>query len=275
MSKEKYRVENKVCVYTVVINDYDFVLPPAVTDDNIDYILFTDNQNIKVKGWQVKAIDSGTSKMTASKINRYYKFFPNKFLSDYEMSLYIDGNISIVGSLSPLFVDFETSGAKIGLCLHPTRNTVKEEVEACIQLNKVKSGNHLRTEYNKYLESGFTDCYGLTENNVILRFHNDNTIIEAMELWWECLQNSAGRDQISFPFVRERLQLNEKLFSFNVRVTNPYLKIYPHRKNNLLLDLKNYLYARGLSSKFHEVLSVLYSFPFKFYKKIFTLRGNQ
>jgi hypothetical protein len=174
----------KSCIYTVVINNYDFTLPPIQPYSDVDYILFTDNVNFKIKGWKVRKIDSALlAKFGPSKTNRYYKFFPDKFLSNYDVSIYIDGNIRVVGSLKALFDDFQSSGAVIGLLKHPLRNTVFEEVEACINRKKIRSTAKLRQEYTRYLSEGFLDNQGLSENGVIIRLHNNPKVIDAMNMW--------------------------------------------------------------------------------------------
>jgi hypothetical protein len=253
-------MSKKKCLYTVVVNNYDFTFPPIKPDSNVDYILFTDNLNLKIKGWNVRSIDSALlAEFGLSKTNRYYKFFPHKFLADYDVSIYIDGSIRIIGSLKNLFQDFLTSDSEIGLLKHPLRETVSEEVEACIERNKVKSAEKLRGEYLLYLTDGFLDKQGMTENGVIIRLHNSPKVIEAMELWWAYLATSAGRDQISFPFVRQQMQLNEKIYEFNARVDNPYFRLYSHKTREPLRDFGTYLHAKGLTSFFYKTLARIYT----------------
>ena len=248
------------CIYTVVINDYDYTFQPIDSEVGTDYIVFTDNSNLRVEGWVTRLIDmSLLTELGPSKTNRYYKFFPHKFLGDYDVSVYIDGNIRLIGSLKTLFHDFLTSDSEIGLLKHPLRTNVAEEVEACIERNKVKSADILRDEYLGYLADGFLDKQGMTENNVIIRLHNSENIIDAMRLWWSYLEQSAGRDQISFPFVRQQMKLNEKVYEFNARVDNPYFRLYSHKTRELLRDLGIYLHAKGLTSFCYKTLARIYT----------------
>lgn len=46
----------KIVVYTVIFNDYDFLKPHPIKYDNIDYICFTNNKNLKSNFWTVKYI---------------------------------------------------------------------------------------------------------------------------------------------------------------------------------------------------------------------------
>lgn len=243
---------NKRVVYTVVIDNYDLILPPVITDLNVDYVVFTDNKKFNVKGWSVIFIeDSILSKLGPTGTNRYYKFFPNKFLKAYDTSIYIDGNIRIIGSLSFFFDDLDLSNKDIGLFKHSIRNNVNEEVQACIKAGKVNSSTKIISELQNYIKEGFNDDLGLTENGVIIRKHNNLKIISAMSLWWEYYLKSAGRDQISLPFVRYKLKLNENIYDINLWEENKFFKIYNHNKSNFKSRFISRLEAKKYDSIFH------------------------
>ena len=259
----------KVCIYTVIIDNYDFTLPPVVRDSGVDYLLFSDGSNVNVEGWEILSIAPELRGMPPSTINRHYKILPHKYLRNYDVSIYIDGNIRIVGSVWSLIDDFMVSNTEIGLFKHPLRSSVKEEVIACVQRKKVKSPDGLKQEYQAYSAKGFLDKVGLTENNVIIRKHNDNEVVQAMEMWWLCLKNGAGRDQISLPYVREKMRMKETIYHFNARVENPYFKIYPHRTGEKLKDVGSYLYAKGLANTFYCGASKIYSFIYRSVQKVY------
>lgn len=258
----KFLEDSKVCVYTVVIGGYDFVLPPACVQESIDYILFTDQPDIQVDGWNTVLVDRELEAFSPSMVNRHYKMFPFKYLGDYDLSIYIDGNVRVKGDLAPLISKFIESGAKIGLLRHPARRSVGEEVEACINLGKVDSPKVLREEYTYYKSKGFGDDNVLTENNVILRWHKDQSVIIAMKMWWDLMNNSAGRDQISLPYVRDVMQLDEVIFEFDARSDNPYFRVYPHKARRKSVNFGNYLFAKGITSNFYHALYLMYSFCF-------------
>lgn len=230
------------CVYTVNVNDYDFVFEPVITDDDIDYILFTDNPNVKSKNWIIKIIPkSFFEEMSPAFINRLYKFLPNKFLSCYDVSIYIDSNIRLINSISPLMNDFIEANCSIGFIKHPLRVSVIEEIDACVSNLKVVDEKLLQKEYEKYKSLGFTDKKRLTENSIILRRHNRSSVIDAMNLWWDYFKCSAGRDQISLPYVREKVILDEKIYDIKLRENNGMFQIYKHKTKNSFVNFKIYL----------------------------------
>lgn len=225
-----------------MLNNYDFLFPPLRKEKNIDYILFTDNKKIKVKGWIVKIIPKEyLHELTPSLVNRFYKLHPHLHLKKYDVSLYIDSNIRSVGYLSELFEDFIKSNVEIGLVKHPNRNNVKEEVQHCCENKKIKSNIKIHEEYLKYLKQGFIDNEILTENNILFRWHKKANVVNAMEEWWECLKSSAGRDQISFPMIRQKNQLDEKIYEINIRKDSSYFIMYRHKTNIFFANIRIYL----------------------------------
>lgn len=259
----------RALVYTVVIGDYDYVFPPKNIDDSIDYFIITDDEDLEVDGWDVLLIENRFKNWSASKINRYYKMLPHIFFSGYDVSLYLDGNVRVVGSLTEFFNSFIESDSKIGLLKHPKRKTVKEEIVACLELGKVDNPIQITEEYNKYIKLGFKDSVELTENNVIIRKHNDAGVITSMEFWWACLLDSVGRDQISLPYVREKFKVKETLYDFNSRVKNPFFRIYPHRRKELFYDFGVYFKAQALTSVFFKGVSKVYSVGYYLFSRLF------
>ncbi|MGE6539335.1 hypothetical protein [Bacillus luti] len=47
----------KVIVYTALFGNYDSVKEPLFIDENIDYILFTDNRSIQSNNWKTKILE--------------------------------------------------------------------------------------------------------------------------------------------------------------------------------------------------------------------------
>ena len=208
----------KTCIYTVVLNKYDFIFPPAVKDKDVDFFLITDDIRKSVKGWTTIPIKKSLNDVSPIIVNRYYKMMPHLIFSNYDVSIYIDGNIIAIGLLENFIKDFFYSEFSIGLIKHPAVLNAKEDIKHCILLNKIADKKKLENEYQNYLDDGFLDNEVYTENNVIIRKHNDPKVIEAMELWWECFKKSFNkRDQISLPYVRQKLNLKTKIYEFNVR----------------------------------------------------------
>ena len=95
-------MNNKV-IYTTIFEDYDNLIEPAVILNDWDYICFTES-NLKSKIWEVKKINRLYN--DPKKENAFYKLLPHRFLSEYEYSIYIDGNILIRGNINELINNY-------------------------------------------------------------------------------------------------------------------------------------------------------------------------
>ncbi|CAA0081535.1 Uncharacterised protein [BD1-7 clade bacterium] len=244
-------------VYCCVIDNYDTVFPPVEKTPHVDFILFTNQPTLKVKGWKTVYVDTSEFQ-TPSMANRYYKFSPPEIITAYKYSMYIDGNIRVISSLAPIFRDFSSSGDAIGLPRHPFRSSLKEEVSRCKELGVLEDPELADKQLQDYAAEGFQDNFGLTENNVILRNHTSSALKDAMNLWWNKLQEHSNRDQLSFSYVRWKTQIPVYVFSWNARQVNPYFYLYRHTKSSFLEKIKVTIKARRFDSTIHRLLYQLW-----------------
>lgn len=189
----------RIAVYTVITGNYDMVNCPLVKPSNIDYYFFSEETKDDLGFWKKKSIPNKLSKYDNAEKNRYIKMHPYEFFSNYDYSIYIDGNILVVSDLT----DMVCSMTKAGLSLHnhQFRNCVFDEIEVC-RLLKKGDYNCLKTQVKKYSNEGFPRKFGLYECNVILCDMKNNKGKKILEDWWnEFLASESYRDQISFPYV--------------------------------------------------------------------------
>ena len=197
---EKYIEEfetSRLVIYTVIIDGYDTLKEPEFLDENCDYVCFTNDKKLTSEIWQTRLIED--THIDNTRLQRMYKILPHRFLSEYEYSIYIDGNVRIIGSFRD-FVKKEWRGASLLGLKHPSRDNVYDEAEACINFNK-DDPEIIRKQIEKYKSEGYMADNGLTVNNIIFRKNNDQQLIKVMEDWWEEIQNNSRRDQLSFCYV--------------------------------------------------------------------------
>lgn len=243
----------KLLVYTCVVGGYDRVFPPVKAEPGVDYVIVSDDASIEVEGWRTVAVDA-SDHATARAHNRRFKMLGHEILSGYDFSIYVDGNIRILGPLSPLVARFIDSGAALGVYPHPTRSKVAEEVSACVAARKSAFPEKLEAEYAEYVADGFPDIGGLVEGGILLKNHAHPALGNAMRLWWSLFERSGSRDQISLPYViwKTNLSCHYELLSF--REANPYFGLYPHAKGKDVPPLYALLSARAYDSKIHRCL---------------------
>ena len=253
---------NHTIVYSAVTADYDKVFKPRFTTDNVEYILFMDHPS-KITGWNVRQLDTTKSNHNVLN-NRWYKFFAHEVFTDVEYSIYIDGNIRIIGDLTPLIQEFKESGAALGVFKHLDRSTISEEMNACFKYNKFDPQDELqiKSQLETYYKAGMPHEQLLSDNAVIFRWHKHPKLAESMNCWWEQLQTYSKRDQISLPYVIWKNELPVKRWAWSFRKKNEYFEPYPHRSSlfgNLITHIRVY---RNES----RILNAIYTFMKKIHK---------
>lgn len=217
----------KRLIYTAVFGGYDRVYPPVQPETGVDYFIVTDDSAVQVPGWRTFLADVG-SFATLKAANLHYRALIHRVLPGYDASLYIDGNIRLLGTTAPLFEALEQSGAALMQYAHPFRHTVSEELEAVIAAGKLDDSDRAQQEVADYLADGFPDNLGLGETGVILKDHRHPKLDEAMTLWSELFQRHLSRDQLSLPYVVWKTDLDVAWIPGTFRDPNPYFALYPH-----------------------------------------------
>lgn len=125
----------------------------------------------------------------------------HKFLEQYKYSLYIDANIDIISDKIFRKVDeLIKNDTKLAITKHFIRDCLYEEREVCVEKGKDTKEN-TQQQIEIYEKEGFPHHYGLKENNIIFRQHNEPEIKKIMEEWWYWLSNYSQRDQLSLMYV--------------------------------------------------------------------------
>lgn len=241
----------KLLVYTAVFGGYDRVFPPMRPEAGIDYVVVTDDPALSVPGWRTRVIAAGAQ--GAKTANLQFKALMHRELPGYDASLYIDGNVRLLGRTSEVFDRFLATGAALGVYRHPLRDTVAAEVEACIAAGKADAGK-LRAELADYRAEGFADDQGLIEATILLKNHNAPELDPAMGLWRDLFQRYQTRDQVSLPVVLWKTGLPCAYHDGSFRDPNAYFGLYPHRGAAHVPTLFADLSARAYDSLPHRLM---------------------
>lgn len=202
--KEEYRsIENrKIVVYTCITGNYDNAIKPLYKNDNVDYIIYTNNDKLQHEGWQKQEIGNDILKLNNNLlINRYIKMHPFELFSkSYDYSIYIDGNVRSVSDLSQ-FINYINSKTGLALHRHQVRNCIYMEEKAC-ELYGKGNKEKLRSQVEKYKKEGFPENYGMLECNVIVTDLKNDNALKIFKCWWnEFLNSDSRRDQLSLPYI--------------------------------------------------------------------------
>lgn len=192
--------KNKKVIYTCITGPYDCLDDPFIISPGYDYVCFTNDNAIKSDIWDIRPIPKELDGLSEVKKQRCIKINPHKYLPEYELSIWVDGNVKLKKDANE-FVDSKCKNGNVFIPSHPERNCIYEEMKACIKLKKDTEQN-IAPQRKRYTEEGFPKNYGLVQSNIVIRRHNNPDCIKLMETWWEEVKNGSHRDQLSFDYAR-------------------------------------------------------------------------
>ena len=187
---------NKKILYTTIFGGYDKLVTPTLNND-WDFKCFSEENSIPLYSDNTR---------NAKK----FKVLPHRYLQDYEYSIFIDGNMYVVGNIDEL-IDKYLVDCNVALFDHnknvlDARNCIYDEYNAIVQAgNRNKSYKDdpaiMYKQVKRYEQEGYPPQNGLATCMVILRRHNEEDCIKLMESWWTEIQYNSKRDQLSFNYV--------------------------------------------------------------------------
>ena len=183
-------------IYTCLTGGYDVLKQPAVTDSSFDYVCFTDDASRGHDGiWELRPIPFEADAVTRA---RYAKLHPHTLLPEYEVSVFMDANLCISGEEFYAQVEYAISAGHLVAGLpHPQRDCVWDELRYCYLKDKLTTAQAFR--HHRFLgRISMPRHAGLYETNVLLRFHNEPTVVALDTKWWELFSACCSRDQLTF-----------------------------------------------------------------------------
>jgi len=237
----------KIIIYSCVTGYYDQLTDHEFTDNRINYLFFSDTIRSVPKEWHMRSI-AGMDSLSNKDKNRFIKMHPHLVLPEHDISIYIDGNIQIVGDVYNLIDKCMASNLDIFMYQHPFRNCIYQEAETCIieSLEWIwKVSSHMR----RYSKLNYPSDNGLFELNILIR-KNTTKVRSLMDHWWNEYSSGAKRDQLSLTYSATALEIpignmgdggirkRGEYFFLNTSVTRPVSFFTLLRKvlNNLLLN---------------------------------------
>lgn len=231
-------IREKKVVYTAIFGDYEGLIPQKEVD-GWDFVCFTDNADLKAAPWQIKVIDPPVPG-DYTRSNRYIKINPHLFFPDYDISVFIDGNMLVIGDLDKL-VATALDGTAMACFDHnqnndDRRNCIYREYEALKQMaqrgihkdDPLVIERHIAYLRGKHYPAGI----GLITATIIVRRHHDSELIKVMEDWWYMVKNYSKRDQLSFNYAAWKHGFSYGVIPGDVRRGNGYFYMLgKHRKD--------------------------------------------
>ena len=231
---------NKKVIYTSVFgkteeNNYHLHKPDVVLD-GYDFVCFTDDETFKSDFWQVKLVkplyDDGARNA------KRYKLKPHIYLSEYEISVWVDIEVKITKDIDYL-VESSLKDSNLAILNHElcgrtvsgdlnVRKCVYEEAKFIQWLgdNSPKKQykdnmDIIHAQVDRYRKDGYPENNGLARTTVVFRRHNESDVIKNSDAWWEEMKYGSRRDQISFNYVSWKHNLKFNYIQEDID-DNPY-----------------------------------------------------
>lgn len=192
--------KNKKVVYTCITGGYDTLLTPKYISEGFDYVCFTDNKDLRSDIWDIRPLPKETEELSQVKKQRYVKINPHLLLSEYEISIWVDGNVTLKGDLNKFVNNSLNDRCSVYVPKHPSRDCIYKEALVVVRMGKDKS-DITNPQIERYRKEGFPEKYGLLQSNILLRRHNNEDCIKLMTYWFEELRKGSHRDQLSFNYA--------------------------------------------------------------------------
>lgn len=218
----------KWVIYTALFGDYDHLVDPQVSLEEFDLICFTDQSNLNSTRWRIVKVPEESTPLAQK--NREFKLLPHQFLSEYEVSIYIDVNIRLLQNPKNLILE-NLNGHDALLSKHLLRDCIYEESKECVIFKKASYKNTI-DQLTRYQKAGMPKNFGLFENGILIRRHNSPILVSLMEQWWKEYLDGSRRDQLSWPYI---LWKNQVSFPVGSHGSNDgiYFKIFPHNHEKI------------------------------------------
>lgn len=220
---------NKIVCYTCITGNYDQLHVPSVPQSSdVDFVCFTDDSRLQSDFWQIRMIPDELKGLSQVKQQRVVKICPHRYLKEYDISIWVDGNLEIVGDVRKLVDEYDLDKADLYVRVHPQRNCIYDEAEAVIKQRKDLTAK-VPIQVAKYRQEGYPAHIGMVETNILLRKHNSTSCQIVDNYWAAELLRYSHRDQLSFNYICWKLHFNIGIMlkQFSIR-KNQYFRFNSH-----------------------------------------------
>ena len=171
MEKKK----DKICVYTCITGNYDNIHEIENKESGVDYLLFTNNKEIKSDTWDIIYIEDDS--LDNQRLSRKIKMLGHEEIDkNYDISVWMDASVAFKKSIKE-FVSkyFDSEKAPFSSFVHHARNCIYKEALACIKYNKDTKEN-IDKHIDFLKKEGFPPNMGLYEMTVFIKEHNNKKV---------------------------------------------------------------------------------------------------
>lgn len=232
-------------VLTYIINGYEKVHHINKKSSRAEYILVTDDRNIKSDEWEVIYVDNPYD--DPFELCYQIRFNPFKYCNT-DICIRIDGSMGIDGDLDRMVDKFNEGGYDLCVMAHPTRNTMYDEYVAWCQYRgyDVKQANKCLTYMNVMEGYDVKKIKGLYQFNFMI-MRNNRMNENWMRMTYSTLKYLAADDkmiervdQTIGSFILNKYFNNSKVMVVSEKICDgSYFTWYAHNSDTKLMICDN------------------------------------
>jgi hypothetical protein len=199
-----------IAVITSSIGTNNLITPEKWLD-KVDYHAFVEPHQLSVDDmWHRHEYVSFSldPKYKNRRDAKIYKICPHLFLPGYDYYIWMDATHTLEADPEELIEEY-LKGSEIAVFQHPERDCVYEEAELVKQIG-FDHANLIEDQLDFYREMEYPEHNGLYELPARIQKNNGRTKQLGL-MWWEQICMFSSRDQISFPFVCEQLNIKPNI----------------------------------------------------------------
>lgn len=196
----------KIAVYTFISGTYDNLkaFNPVFSEDADFYYLTDSPQETPDGSGKYKIIHVPIIKGYERYTARYCKMFSDRYFSEYDYTIWMDGSTSLQKNPKRLIEKY-LSSFDIAAFKYPDEDCIYIHADKCVTV-----GRYLAEVINPhmafYREEGFPEHEGLCEIRVVLR-KNTEQVKVFNELWFETFNKWLTCDQLCFNYCLWKLEM--------------------------------------------------------------------
>jgi hypothetical protein len=231
-------MSKRIAIYTSIFGNYDNLIDDQLQIPNVDYICFSP-EKIQSSTWNV--IKSTPIYEDPNRCAKKFKILPHRFLKNYEYSIWIDGNIKVIGDINDIIYEHPYQ-VYDHMNLYDARNCIYKESNAIIEMGinnfKINPSRGvlafkddpaiIEKQMKLYMSNGYPSNNGLVANPIIFRNHKNTEVINIMEHWWNEIKYHSKRDQLSFNYVAWKYNFKYNLLEGDCRNNKYFLQTGKH-----------------------------------------------
>lgn len=200
----------KIAVITSSIGTNQLISPQKWMH-KVDYHAFVEPQYLHIGDlWNRHEYISFSSdvKYKNRRDAKLYKILPHLVLPEYEYYIWLDST-HILESDPDELIDTYLTKHDIAVFKHPERDCVYEEGKL-VQKIRYDHSNLIQEQLDFYRDMDYPEHNGLYELPVRIQKNTKKTKQLGL-MWWEQICMFSSRDQISFPFVCNQLNIKPSI----------------------------------------------------------------